>query len=84
MRIVHDPRNQTLYDECDGLGLVVCVEIPPIREGNGSAGIHESSLQQMKELISQCYNHPSICFWDLTMGLRRVQIRQKRRQTYVT
>ncbi len=72
VRLAHYQHSQAFYDECDRLGLVVWAEIPLISVMNESQGAHENSLQQMKELISQCYNHPSICFWgianEITLG----------------
>ncbi len=72
VRLAHYQHSQEFYDECDRLGLVVWAEIPLISVMSENPDAHENSLQQMKELISQCYNHPSICFWgianEITLG----------------
>ncbi len=72
VRLAHYQHSRTFYDECDRLGLVVWAEIPLISVMSDSLKAHENSLQQMKELISQNYNHPSICFWgianEITIG----------------
>ncbi|MCD8197071.1 MAG: DUF308 domain-containing protein [Lachnospiraceae bacterium] len=72
VRLAHYQHSQAFYDECDRLGLIVWAEIPLISVMSENPDAHENSLQQMKELISQCYNHPSICFWgianEITLG----------------
>jgi len=44
--------------------MVVWAEIPYISEHMPSG--RENTVSQMKELITQCYNHPSILFWGLS------------------
>lgn len=72
VRLAHYQHSQAFYDECDRLGLVVWAEIPLISVMSAAKGAHENSLRQMKELISQNYNHPSICVWgianEITLG----------------
>ncbi len=72
VRLAHYQHSQTFYDECDRLGLVVWAEIPLISAMSPDPAAHENSMQQMRELISQNYNHPSICFWgianEITLG----------------
>ena len=59
----------------DRAGLVVWAEIPFISVMNPAPGAHENCRSQMKELIVQNYNHPSICFWgisnEITIGGER-------------
>ena len=64
IRLAHYQHDQYFYDLCDEYGMVVWAEIPYISEHlpNG----RENTIQQMKELITQCYNHPSICVWGLS------------------
>ena len=52
------------YDLCDQYGMVVWAEIPYISEHlpNG----RENTISQMKELIHQNYNHPSIVCWGVS------------------
>ena len=63
------------YDACDRAGLVVWAEIPFISVMHPAPGAHENCRSQMKELIVQNYNHPSICFWgisnEITIGGER-------------
>ncbi len=64
LRLAHYQHAQEFYDLCDENGLVVWAEIPYItmHMSNGRA----NTLSQMKELITQCYNHPSIAVWGLS------------------
>lgn len=66
VRLAHYQHNQDFYDACDRLGLVVWAEIPFISVMNPSPESHENCISQMKELIIQNYNHPSICFWGIS------------------
>ena len=64
IRLAHYQHDQYFYDLCDEKGMVVWAEIPYISrhmpDGNGN------TAAQMKELITQCYNHPSIVVWGLS------------------
>ena len=64
IRLAHYQHDQFFYDLCDERGMVVWAEIPYISrhmpEANGNTHL------QMKELITQCYNHPSIVVWGLS------------------
>ena len=64
LRLAHYQHAQEFYDLCDENGLVVWAEIPYItmHMTNGRA----DTLQEMRELITQCYNHPSIAVWGLS------------------
>ena len=64
LRLAHYQHAQEFYDLCDENGIVVWAEIPYItmHMKNG----RENTLSQMRELITQCYNHPSIAVWGLS------------------
>ncbi len=64
VRLAHYQHAQEFYDLCDENGMVVWAEIPYITEH--MAGGRENTLSQMRELITQCYNHPSIVCWGLS------------------
>ena len=66
IRLAHYQHAQDFYDACDELGFVVWAEIPFISVFNKDPGAHENCIQQLKELIIQNYNHPSICFWGIS------------------
>ena len=70
IRLAHYQHGQYFYHLCDKNGIVVWAEIPYISQ-HMSQG-RENTISQMKELITQNYNHPSIVVWglsnEITMG----------------
>ncbi len=64
IRLAHYQHDQYFYDLCDERGLVLWAEIPYISQHMPEA--RENTLSQMMELVTQCYNHPAICFWGLS------------------
>ncbi len=64
VRLAHYQHDQYFYDLCDKYGMIVWAEIPYISEhlANGN----ENTISQMKELIVQNYNHPSIVTWGVS------------------
>lgn len=64
IRLAHYQHDQYFYDLCDEKGLVIWAEIPYISK-HMPAG-RENTISQMKELITQNYNHPSIVVWGLS------------------
>ena len=66
IRLAHYQHSQDFYDACDELGFIVWAEIPFISVFNPDPAAHQNCISQMKELIIQNYNHPSICFWGLS------------------
>ena len=64
IRLAHYQHDQYFYDLCDEYGMVVWAEIPYISShlANGD----ENAVSQMKELITQNYNHASIFCWGLS------------------
>ena len=64
IRLAHYQHDQYFYDLCDEYGQVVWAEIPYISQ-HMSTG-RENTVSQMKELITQNYNHPSIVVWGLS------------------
>ena len=64
IRLAHYQHDQYFYDLCDENGLVIWAEIPYISK-HMSTG-RENTISQMKELVTQNYNHPSIVVWGLS------------------
>lgn len=64
IRLAHYQHDQYFYDLCDERGLVVWAEIPYISQHMPKG--RENTLSQMRELIVQNYNHPSIVVWGLS------------------
>ena len=64
IRLAHYQHDQYFYDLCDEKGLVIWAEIPYISKH--MEGGRENTISQMKELITQNYNHASIVVWGLS------------------
>lgn len=64
IRLAHYQHNQVFYDLCDEMGFVLWAEIPYISQHMPNG--RENTISQMKELIVQNYNHPSIVVWGLS------------------
>lgn len=79
VRLAHYPQATYFYDLMDKNGFVVWAEIPFIGPGGyldrgyvDQPSFRENGKEQLKELIRQHYNHPSICFWGLFNELKTV------------
>lgn len=66
IRLAHYQHSQDFYDACDELGFIIWAEIPFISIMSKDPEAHKNCISQMKELIIQNYNHPSICFWGIS------------------
>ena len=64
IRLAHYQHDQYFYDLCDEAGLVIWAEIPYISQHMPTG--RENTISQMTELITQNYNHASICMWGLS------------------
>ena len=64
IRLAHYQHDQYFYNLCDERGMVVWAEIPYISAHMPTG--RENTISQMKELITQNYNHPSIVVWGLS------------------
>ena len=64
IRLAHYQHDQYFYDLCDEKGLVIWAEIPYI--SNHMLTGRENTITQMRELVVQNYNHPSIVVWGLS------------------
>ena len=65
VRLAHYPQDPEIYKACDELGLLVWDEIPWCRGGVGNDVWKTNTKNQLKEMITQNYNHPSIIIWSL-------------------
>jgi beta-galactosidase len=63
----HDPYE---YGLCDRLGLILWAELAQVDVMGKSPQYAENAKQQLRELIKQNYNHPSIFFWSLWNEVR--------------
>lgn len=64
VRLSHYQHDQYFYDLCDKNGIIVWTEIPYISKYSFDA--EENAKNQLRELIHQCYNHPSIVCWGVS------------------
>lgn len=77
IRLAHYQHSQDFYDACDELGFAVWAEIPFISIMNQDPDAHQNCISQMKELVIQNYNHPSIFFWGISNEILIGGISQK-------
>ena len=77
VRLAHYPQASYFYDLMDKGGIVVWAEIPFIGPGGyqdrgfiNLPSFKANGIEQLRELIRQHYNHPSICFWGLFNELK--------------
>ncbi len=66
IRLAHYQHDQYFYNLCDHTGFVLWAEIPFISRYDDSKEAHDNTISQMTELVTQNYNHPSICFWGIS------------------
>lgn len=64
VRLAHYQHAQEFYDLCDAYGIIVWAEIPYITAHMANG--RQNTIDQMRELITQCCNHPSIICWGLS------------------
>ena len=64
IRLAHYQHDQYFYDLCDEYGQIIWAEIPYISQHMPTG--RENTISQMKELITQNYNPPSIVVWGLS------------------
>ena len=72
LRLAHYQHAQYFYDLCDKAGFILWAEIPFISGFRPGKDAYDNTISQMRELVAQNYNHPSICFWgisnEITLG----------------
>lgn len=77
VRLAHYQQSEEMYDLTDRNGVITWAEIPFVGPGGYAdkgfvdlPALKENGMQQLKELIRQNYNHPSICLWGLFNELK--------------
>jgi len=65
VRMVHYQHDQADYTLADQQGLVVWAELPLVNNVTNSAAFTADAEQQLRELVTQDFNHPSIVFWSI-------------------
>lgn len=65
VRLVHFQHPQAAYDEADRLGLPVWTEIGINGQIENTPAFRANAATQMRELIAQAFNHPSVVLWGI-------------------
>jgi beta-galactosidase/beta-glucuronidase len=65
LRLAHFQHPQRIYDDADRSGLLVWTEVPLNGAVDPSPAFLDNLEQQLRELIRQNYNHPSVIVWGL-------------------
>ena len=65
LRLSHYEHNDYTYQLADQDGICLWSEIPLIDYITTSAAFTTNTLQQLREMIRQRYNHPSVMFWSI-------------------
>ncbi len=67
LRLAHYPHNDYAFKKCDEMGIIVQTEIPWVNicGVKATATYFDNIHQQMKEMIANLYNHPSIVCWGM-------------------
>ena len=65
IRLSHYQHDQFFYNLCDAGGMVVWAEDGFVNDPPTTLDARENAKEQLRELIRQNYNHPSIFFWSI-------------------
>ena len=65
VRLAHYPQSDYLHNLCDRNGLLLWDEVPLVNLISDKPEFAANAEQQLREMILQRYNHPSIAFWGL-------------------
>ena len=71
VRLAHYPQAGTVYDLADRLGLVVWHELPLVDAVHASPEFRANAERQLREMMWQHHNHPSIAFTGLFNEIRQ-------------
>ncbi|MBB4034297.1 beta-galactosidase [Dysgonomonas hofstadii] len=63
VRISHYPQDKAIIEQCDKLGLLVWEEIPIIDIIPEETSFGDNCETNLREMIRQHYNHPSVIMW---------------------
>jgi beta-galactosidase len=72
LRYAHYQHPQRAYDLADRAGWLVWTEVPLTAAVNGSAAFVENAGRQLRELVRQNSNHPSVMVWGLGNEIYKV------------
>lgn len=63
LRIAHYPQSDIILEECDRLGILAWEEIPVVDMISIAPEFTATTESQLREMIRQHYNHPSVIIW---------------------
>lgn len=69
VRLAHYPHSDYAYSLCDKNGLLVWAEIPLVDRVAHTPEFAANIQQQLREMIKQNFNHPSIIVWGISNEL---------------
>jgi beta-galactosidase len=69
VRLTHYQQGERIYDLADRAGIILWSELPLVGASNQDPAFAENARQQLRELIRQNYNHPSVVVWGLANEL---------------
>ncbi len=67
VRTSHYPQSPYFLDECDREGLLVFTELPGWQH-IGDAAWKDQACENLREMILQCRNHPSVILWGVRIN----------------
>ena len=65
IRLAHYQHPQAIFEHANKKGYLIWAELPLVSEVNGSDAFIENAKQQLRELIRQNFNHPSVFVWGI-------------------
>ncbi|MCF8262085.1 MAG: DUF4982 domain-containing protein [Melioribacteraceae bacterium] len=65
LRHAHYPADEAILNACDSLGIFVWLEIPVASCISEQPEFIDNAKQQLTEMITEHYNHPSVILWGL-------------------
>lgn len=77
VRLVHYQHPQRVYRELDERGIMAWTEVPCTKQTTNSPAFLANCKQQLRELIRQNYNHPSIICWGLFNSISSVDYQER-------
>ncbi|MEG3181133.1 glycoside hydrolase family 2 protein [Sphingomonas sp. LT1P40] len=71
IRLAHMQHPQRVYDRADELGILLLTEVPLIDDHDQSDAFRINLVAQMRELIAQTFNNPSVALWGIGNEIRK-------------
>ncbi|WP_423606857.1 glycoside hydrolase family 2 protein [Sphingomonas sp. MS122] len=71
IRLAHMQHPPRVYERADELGILILTEVPLVDDHDQSDAFRGNVVQQMRELIAQHYNNPSVALWGLGNEIRK-------------